>query len=225
MISLDCLHCGAPFLTATPRQGQDLDDFRAAWKLTAQQHSDMFTCAGCGGQFELQDDGIDTGQGGSVDLHDVSKPRIDSLNVGSGAPTGGNALFIFGSALDVGTLVVKFGGKVSPEVSHRTATQARVVVPGGQYTLLGPTFTSGTFMVGEEVVSTSGARGAVKSLMPFVVDNPTRAFLPNEEVTGTISGAKLTTSNPAYSGAVDVTVENENGQRSVGGAFSSYVYV
>jgi hypothetical protein len=86
----------------------------------------------CFGTFRIVDDASPFG---SVMLHDISSPRIDSVNVSSGSRTGGTAVFIQGGALDVGTLVVKFRGVASPQVDQRTATTARVVTPPASYTL------------------------------------------------------------------------------------------
>lgn len=135
MISLGCPHCELVFLSATPAVGQKSEVFLAAWKADASANSDVYHCVSCGARFNIEDDGLDIGSGGSVRLNDVSAPRIDSLTIGSGSRTGGEALYIMGSALDLGALVVKFGGKRAFETTNRSATQARVVTPQGIYRL------------------------------------------------------------------------------------------
>jgi len=72
--------------------------------------------------------------------------------------------------------------------------------------------------VGEVVTGlSSGAFAVVRDLAPLVVKEPTAGFAPDELVRGDISGALVKlTSSPAYSGLVDVSVENEHGQRLTG---------
>jgi len=213
--SIDCAYCPSPgnmLMSFAPGAGQDQATFDAAWKQAASDYT--VECPGCGAQF-----GLENNPGGSVQRMNMSKPRIDSLTLGSGARTGGEALYIIGSALDVGALVVKFGGKPALEITNRTATQARVVTPVGQYTLNIASVTTPGFIVGEGVRGlSSGARASIASLSPFVVDFPLAAFTSGEEIQGDASGAKATLDAVPYSGAVDVTVENEHGQRVNGGA-------
>ena len=112
-------------------------------------------------------------------------------------------------------------------------------LPGGvtRETLVGEVVTGGTsgatattvssakidMLIGEEVIGqSSGAHATVKSQFPMLVDNPTGAFGPDELVVGQASGATVKlTGSPAYSGAVDVTVSNEFGQRADGGSLPS----
>lgn len=73
------------------------------------------------------------------------------------------------------------------------------------------------FVVGEGVMgATSGAGGVVKSTSPLVINQPTAAFAPDELVVGNVTGATARLASAPYSGAVNVTVENVNGQRSDG---------
>jgi hypothetical protein len=226
--SISCGYCGLDSLfQATPSKNQDPLEWSKAWKLV-QAQSFMVTCASCGGAFSVTDDGVDPDLGGSVAQINMSKPRIDSLSVASGGRLGGEAIFLYGSALEVGDLVVKFGGKVVTRIHLRESDRVRITVPPARYTLnVAQSLTPGTdFIVGESLLGKdSGARGVVASVSPFVVDNPTRAFLPNEEVTGDASRAKLQLQSIPYSGAVDVTVENEHGQRLQNGALEGgYTY-
>lgn len=218
MITLNCHHCNCTFVSATPAKGQSLEDFLTNWKAVARINEDVYHCVPCGGRFRVEDDGVDVSLGGSVKLVNVSAPRLDSLSITGGARTGGEALYVLGAALDLDGLVVKFGGKPVQSISNQAHDRARIVTPIGQYKLNVDEALSGTFIVGEQVRGVnSGALGVVRSLAPLVIDRPTRAFDLNEEVHGDASGAKVRLGNPPYSGAVDVSVENENGQRPVGG--------
>jgi len=213
---ISCVYCSPPnnmLMSFAPSKDQDPEEFNTAWKAAATNYSNI-ECAQCGSQYMLEDDPV-----GSVQRKNMSKPKLDSLTIGSGARTGGDALYIMGSALNVGTLVVKFGGKPALEITNRTATQARVVTPIGQYTLNIVSVTTPGFIVGEGVRGlSSGARASIASLSPFVVDFPLAAFTSGEEIQGDASGAKATLNAVPYSGAVDVSVENEHGQRITGGA-------
>jgi len=215
---ISCVYCSPPnnmLMSFAPGKDQDPEEFDAAWKAASSQFSNI-ECSQCGSQYVLEDD-----PGGSVQQKNMSKPKIDTLIIGSGARTGGEALYIMGTALDIGDLVVKFGGNPVLEVTNRTSTQARVVTPRGQYALnVAEVITTG-FIVGEEVRGAlSGATAVLKTEAPLVVDNPLRAFLPDEEVNGVASGARVRLSAQPYSGTVDVTVENEHGQRINGGTLA-----
>lgn len=96
-----------------------------------------------------------------------------------------------------------------------------ILVVGGSSGAYGNVLTAQMilFQAGEQITGlASGARGVLLDGPTFVIDQPTGGFAPNELVVGTASGAtaKLAAS-PAYSGAVDVTVENEYGRRDSGG--------
>lgn len=228
-LKIDCAYCppDTTLLASSPGFQQDEMEWRKAWKRAAQNSEYMhIECSGCGATFALADDGTAPEQDGLVTRENVSMPRIDSLTIGSGSRTGGEALYIMGSALDVGSLVVKFNGTPVQQVTNRTATQARVVTPVGQYTLNVDQIITGTFIVGEEVRGqSSGCRAVVKSLSPFVVSAPTQALSPFEEVHGVSSTAQLRLQANPYSGAVDVTVENEYGKRLVGGTLvGGFIY-
>jgi len=283
-----CVYCDAVLFTITGASA-------AAWKKDAADGGFTIECA-CGGTFVTADDGVPVSSGGGVQIDNISAPQITSLNAVSGAREGGNALVISGHALDVGALVVKFGGRPAPVVDERTVTTARVVLPPATYTLnvleqchkLTLSITSGSLSIDEAITTTAGSSGIVRQIIgsdywiafanfaetleamvgtnlvgggaggtasisaatavafavdevvtglssgafavfrdfPLVVNSPTAGFAPSELVRGDTSGALVKlTSSPAYSGLVDVTVENENGQHSVGGALSgAYTY-
>jgi hypothetical protein len=294
---VECVYCSPTqeLFSPTPGEGQDPIEWARTWKAAAPSYS-VFSCAGCGGSFGIEDDGVDADLGGIVQQTNVSRPRLDSLSVTTGPRGGGNALFISGIALDVGTLVVKFDGK-SAAVDSVTSTSARVVVPVGVYRLhvaehlhtLTLTINSGSLAVDEAVTTAAGSTGIVRHIsgatymivfqtlvetlsemvgtvltggvgggvatvdaadlvtfvsneqvfgltsgsfgtarggLPLIADAPTNAFAPNELVKGSVSGAMVKLlGSPANSGAVDVVVENENGQRSVGGTLvRGYTY-
>ena len=209
--TIDCAYCEDPLMVVTGASAQ-------AWKRDAAAGGHAISCPACGSDYVTIDDGVDVGAGGGIMTSNVSAPRIDKLDQTSGPATGGYVIVIRGSALDIGTLVVKFGGDLALNINIRTKTAARVTLPPGQYKLDVAEVSTPGFIVGEEVYGAdSNARGAVKSIKPFVVKAPTAHFAPNEEVVGTASGSRLRLSASPYSGAVDVTVENEHGQRAVGG--------
>jgi len=218
MISLNCNHCDCCFLSASPSKDQPLEAFLASWKSSVVNNDDVYHCVTCGGRFRVEDDGVDVSLGGSVVLVDVSSPGIESLTLMSGPRTGGYALYIFGRSLDIGDLIVKFGGKPCSIVDHREYDRARVVLPQGQYTINVQDYITPGFIVGEEVAGLdSNARAVVRTVSPFVVDAPSKAFSANEEIKGLASNARIRASDPAYVGTVDVSVENEHGQRLNGG--------
>jgi len=218
--TIDCAYCEDPLMVVTGANAQ-------AWKRDAAAGGHAVSCPDCGCKYAIIDDGVSVEMGGGIIASNISAPRLDSLDIASGSATGGYVIVIRGSALDVGTLVVKFGGKDVLNITNRTKTAARVTLPQGQYKLDVAEVTTPGFIVGEGIYGTdSGARGVVKSIKPFVVNAPTLPFDPNEEVVGVASGSRLVLSGSPYSGAVDVTVENEHGQRVVGGAvLNGFTYV
>ena len=293
MISLECPYCATVLITAAPAPDQAEEAFRSAWKSfsVAQPYC---ACPGCVGEFQINDDGDPDGM---VELGNVTRPNLDSLNIATGPRTGGNALFVSGVALDIGTLVVKFAGQVCPVVDTITPTSARVVVPVATYDLnvaerahflmatlqfgtisvdenvttpagstgivrrvegstywvafaslnesledmVGVNMVGGTsggfatidavslpvFEIGEQVSGgTSVAQATVKTSSPLTVEGPTQGFAPQELVLGNASNALVRlTASPAYSGLVDVSVENEHGQRLAGGNLpDAYTY-
>jgi hypothetical protein len=285
-LNIECPYCSPTetLLLATPTSGQSESAWSAAWKLAANAGYQL-DCPCCGATVVLEDDGQPVSSGGGVISSNVSSPRIDSLTIGSGPRTGGTALYINGSALNIGNLVVKFAGKPVQAVTNRSATQARVVTPIGRYAfpgakvlhklllsnrtgnitaqqpvqfsngsqatvrfvesplvmwiqfstitapitafagsvVTGPTgsgpvasVTLPAFIVGEGVTGlSSSARGTF--VAPFCADAPSAAFANGELLKGDASGATALLGTPAYSGAVDVTVENEYGIRQTGG--------
>lgn len=286
-LHINCTHCSEPnsIMSFSPAEGQTEEEFAAAWKAAATTFKSV-SC-GCGSRFRIECDGVNACSGGFVKVIDVSSPRIDSLNVTGGKRFGGEALIISGSSLDIGNLIVKFGGIPAQAVTNVTPSHARVITPTGQYSLNVQeilskytfTSTSGDFSVNDSITTaqgskgtirvvsginywigwtvlhetvasmvgmlltssskgarvvascstpeihvgegviglTSKARGAVKSAAPLVVNKPTAAFAAGELVRGDASGAYVLLANQPYSGAVDVSVENEHGQRVVGG--------
>lgn len=290
---LSCACCAVKLLSVVNADAQ-------LWKDNANNDGGhTVTCGICGDRYRTVDDGVSVSEGGGVKGHDVSRPRIDSVNIPFGPLAGGNVITLLGRSLDIGDLVVKFDGKLAPVVSSRTTASVSVTVPVGVYRLnvdeylhtlvlsnisgslplrvseavtttagstgiirhiegathmvvfqtlsetlaemVGTTLIGGArgttahisganFVVcqdGEQVTGlSSGATGSVRSESFLVVDAPTGAFAPDELVQGTDSKAMVKlTDTPAYSGAVDVIVENEHGQRLVGGTLvDGYAY-
>lgn len=166
MISLNCPHCAAPFLSAATPINQDPDRLMQAWRSIAVRVP-ICTCSTCDASFR-----ITGGPSDSVTLTDVSKPSIESINVASAPRTGGTAVFIQGKSLDVGNLIVRFGGVAASQVDQRTPTSARVVTPPACYTLnvsevcatLVLTPVLGSFSVGETVTASNGSTGIVRRI-------------------------------------------------------------
>ena len=77
-----------------------------------------------------------------------------------------------------------------------------------------PSFSDGEFVYG----ISSAAQGTLRLTYPLLVDAPSNNFVPFEVFKGGASQAVARLGNPAYSGLVDVSVENEYGQREFGGA-------
>jgi len=293
MISLECPYCATVLITAAPAPEQTESAFRSAWKSLAATQP-YHACPGCIGEFQIDDDGDPDGL---VELGNITRPSLNSINVVTGAREGGNALIITGNALDAGTLVVRFAEEPAVTVDNRTATTARIVVPRATYAInvleqchkltlnvapgalavdeavtsdagstgvirliegstywiafanfaetlnemIGTNLTGGVsggvasvviasaveFLVDEVITGqTSGAFAVVRDAEPLVVTSPTAGFAPNELVRGDFSDALVKlTSSPAYSGLVDVTVENEYGQRPTGASLlGAYTY-
>jgi hypothetical protein len=79
------------------------------------------------------------------------------------------------------------------------------------------------FSDGETITGgTSGATATMQTGSLLEITGPSGAFTPDEEITGASSGAMAQLGNPTwYDGTVDVSVENDNGQRQTGGSLPS----
>lgn len=80
------------------------------------------------------------------------------------------------------------------------------------------------FVVGEQVTgATNGSQGVIKSFdgRTITLDLPTGPFSADELIVGEASGARGRLGSPAYSGAVDVRVENEYGVSAAGGTITN----
>jgi len=116
-------------------------------------------------------------------------------------------------------------GSLAEELDDMVGTNLIGGTSGGAASV--DTITAVDFQAGEVVTAqTSGAFAVVRDPLPLVVKEPTAGFAPGELVRGDVSDALVKlTSSPAYSGLVDVTVENEHGQRVTGGSLpDSYTY-
>jgi len=89
-----------------------------------------------------------------------------------------------------------------------------------------PLFSDGEIGRGTTSLTSGLMRDSAATPYAPVVDNPTDSFAPGELVEGTVSGAMVKLSgSPAYSGLVDITVENEYGQRDSGNTLEdAYTY-
>src|SRR6516162_8074333 len=96
----------------------------AAWQdHIAAGKFDVFTCYECGCDHELQDG--DT----QINAELCCSPRIDSLDVTSGFAAGGDTITITGHCLNVGTLIVRFGGVEGVNVRNIKHESAVVYTP------------------------------------------------------------------------------------------------
>jgi hypothetical protein len=129
--SFNCPYCAPAetLISVTCPAGVSEIEWRRHWKSVELRP----TCSCCGCVIRVACDGQPAETGGCVNITNISPPRIDSLSVVSGARTGGEALYVYGSALDVGSLVIKFDGVPVRAVTNRSATQARIVTPIGRY--------------------------------------------------------------------------------------------
>lgn len=151
-----------------------------------------------------------------------------SLTVYSGSLSAGEAV----TTADGSTGIVRYvGSTFMIALQSRVGTIESMVgtimtgAGGGAATI--DAITLPTFLPGEGVTGlTSGTGAVLRTNLPIVVDTPSGAFAVNELVKGDASGAMVRlTASPAYSGIVDVSVENENGQRVVGGLLpGAYTY-
>ena len=80
-----------------------------------------------------------------------------------------------------------------------------------------------SFSDGETLTgATSSATATLLSVSGLWIQGPSGPFTAGEEVSGGTSGARAQLADPTwYDGAVDVTVENENGQRTSGGTLAA----
>jgi hypothetical protein len=177
--------------------------WRKAWKRHAQSHK-LISCPGCGAGFQLEDDGIDAEQGGLVSRKNISKPKIDSINIAGGPRTGGNVAFITGNALDIGdNLVVKVGDKQCATTDQRTQTTARIVLPAATYTLnveeqcdnLTLHISGGPLVVDEAFTATNGTTGVIRKIegtTHWVTFANYAGSIVGSTITGSTSGASAT---------------------------------
>lgn len=136
-IRVDCQYCEPTktLMRAAPGKLQNANKWLAAWKrsLTAAPGgTPIFSSIDCecGARFSLQDGE----NGGPPTRKNISPPKILAVAPSNCRFAGGKAVRILGVGLDVGNLVVKFGGTVA-EVVNRSATTAVVTAPKGKLSL------------------------------------------------------------------------------------------
>jgi len=173
------------------------------------------SCPGCGGSYDVIDDGVPTDQGGLVGRANVSRPSLTSMSHSTGGRAGGQSVLLHGHALEVGALKVFFGDREA-NIVQRLPTSVQALTPVGR---VFPLFSSGVgyFSLGETVLgSISGAQATVGSLLPFYLEGGTGLFQAGETLTGQTSGATGVFDSPPFHSTVTVRVENEWGGRSDG---------
>jgi hypothetical protein len=207
-----CGRCATTLFTVAGGDGE-------AWKADAASGGHKSTCGACGCTYTTEDDGNPSG---GVQAKDLSEPKIVSLDVTTGPIAGGTTVQLTGDAFQVpgATAVVKFGGlTAAPTVLDDTSLDA--VTPAGKARLLVDAVV-GSFTDEETITGgTSGATATLLSASGLWIQGPSGPFTAGEEITGGTSGATADLADPTwYDGSVDVTVENENGQRASGGSLA-----
>lgn len=209
IVTCECDCIGGPLMTVS---GASLE----AWQtVIANGGIRQITCAECGCQYDPKNNTTSIGQ------VDVSRPRIDSIGVITGPRAGGTSVTITGHSLSIGNLVVKFDGMAGTGVvvgddDHATVTTpaaaiVRVKTRGG---IIG-TLAMNDVLTGDS----SGVSGTFKGWAG--------AYLLLSDLTGSVTAGEWfkkddinrvqIAASDVY-GPCDVTVENENGQRTDGGS-------
>jgi len=158
-------------------------------------------------------------QAHKVDISSVSGSFVLDESVTTTAGSTGVIRLIEGSALWI------YFSSLSESIQDMSGSTLTGGISGASATVVSASAIP--FLQGETISGmTTGATGTVVSTSPFTVKGPSAGFGPEELVRGSNSGAILRlTASPAYSGAVDVEVENEFGQRTVGARLvSAYTY-
>jgi len=202
-IQLSCPYgCGVLFTVNRPAHITS-EQFCQAWKDDANGPGPhKFTCATCGGEAVVHDDGTPAASDGNIDFTNVSKPRVDSLGATkSGGTAGGTSIELTGHAFDVETPTVKVDGVAATSVSVGSATSLTCDTPAGKVRLLVAEMhmklahgavTGGPFQVGETVTGgTSSATGVVTQVEAayLMIKTVTGDFQNGETITGGTSSA------------------------------------
>jgi hypothetical protein len=192
----------------------------AAWQaVIAKGQITDITCATCKCEHGLVDGGDHVGQARTP------KPRLDSIDVGTGSAAGGTTVTLTGHALNVGTLVVKFSGIAASIVGSPSSSHAVVTSPAGNFKLLTQGAVTGALSPGDTITGmSSGKTATIVSVGSgfLIVSSPSGAFTSSEVVQkdGSNHVQLSDAADPLINNPVDVTVENENGQKKTGGALA-----
>jgi hypothetical protein len=176
-----------------------------AWKNDANNNGGhVVQCSSCGAEYTTEDDGVAVGSGGGVQRKDISKPKVTSLDIVTGAIAGGTTIRVTGEGFQVSgqTPVVKFNGVEGTNLSVVSDTELDVDSPVGDIQLVvaeGPygklthgSVTGGPFTVGETISGgTSSATATVKEVGDgfLLVWLQSDMFTDSETLTGGTSGA------------------------------------
>jgi hypothetical protein len=137
--------------------------------------------------------------------------RVGDFQVGESFTVGGSGLTGVVRKVAGNTIYVAYATEAGTVGESATGG-----ISGATATIYG--LSQMSFVAGEQVTGqTTGAIGVLVSLDPYKVELPSQGFAAGELVKGDASSALMCLDpTTAYSGTVDITVENEFGQRPTG---------
>lgn len=214
--------CGCPGVLMDVKNA-DLE----AWRKVANAGQIAgLQCATCGCPHDLADGGT------SILTTQVAKPKINLLSVSGGPAAGGTPVTIAGHALAIGTLVVRFGGIPALNMRARSSASVTVDSPPGKFHLMTAGSMLGTLMPGDQI--TGVGSGKTATIVEAHVDQgyllvslPSGPFSNGEVVQRSVGNSVTLAAiaQPLVVVGVDVSVENEHGQRHTGGVLAgSFTY-
>ena len=196
----DCSCCAITLFSVTNAN-------RQAWKDDANlQGGHKAECPTCGCRYVTEDDGVPVGSGGGVQAKDVSPPRIDSLDIVTGAVAGGAVVRVTGHGFNLEVPTVKFDGVAATSPSVVDNETLDVTTPAGKIKLNVAQVcvklthggsAGGPFQVGETVTGGTSASTAVVREVDggdayLLVDTWSGVFTDGETLTGGTSTATAT---------------------------------
>ncbi len=129
-ITFTCSYCSNPIGPAITHDTATADEttWRAYWKSKVDAHSAM-RCVACDSVFDVIDDGVAASAGGGLITTNVTQPKVTSISPVTGTDAGGTTVTVTGDFLEVGALVIKFGGVAGTNLQNRTQTSVDVDTP------------------------------------------------------------------------------------------------
>lgn len=129
-MTINCPNCSHKFCDFELNDQVKTTEQLNVW-LKAQAAAVSFWCSGCGNNYLLEDDGVDAGIGGSIQLADKSRAQIASIDVATGPAAGGTTVTVTGLAFLIDPPEVYFGGVLGVNVSVTNDTTLTVDSPAG----------------------------------------------------------------------------------------------